>query len=111
MPGRLCDTQSEGCNHLIKTNKAALIQSAKDIEYIMGWETKNRAKVTQQQLFVALTPEQQAIAAIISKHQKIGVDELSLLAKLPMSKITSELLEMEFGGVVKTLPGKVYKLI
>jgi len=111
LPGRLCDTQSEGCNHLIKTNKAALIQSAKDIEYIMGWETKNRAKVTQQELFVALTPEQKTIAAIISKHQKIGIDELSLLAKLPMSKITSELLEMEFSGVVKTLPGKVYCLV
>ncbi len=111
LPGRLGDSQSEGCNNLIKTNKAALIQSAKDIEYIMGWETKKKAKVTQQQLFVELTQEQKTIASIISKQGKIGVDELSLQAKLPMSKVTTELLDMEFSGVVKTLPGKVYSLV
>jgi DNA processing protein len=110
LPGRLGDSQSEGCNNLIKTNKAALIQSVKDIEYIMGWEAKNKAKTTQQQLFVELTPEQKTIAAIISKKGKIGVDELSIQAKLPMNKITTELLDMEFSGVVKTLPGKVYSL-
>jgi len=38
VPGRLGDTYSEGCNNLIKTNRAALIQSADDIKYIMGWE-------------------------------------------------------------------------
>ncbi len=111
LPGRLGDSQSEGCNNLIKTNKAALIQSVKDLEYIMGWETKKKVKPTQQQLFVELTPEQKTIADIISKQGKIGVDELSLQAKLPMSKITTELLNMEFSGVVKTLPGKQYKLV
>jgi DNA processing protein len=111
LPGRLGDSQSEGCNHLIKTNKAALIQSVKDIEYIMCWETKNKAKAIQQQLFVALTPVQQAISEIIAQHQKIGIDELATLAKLPMNKITTELLEMEFSGVVKSLPGKLYCLV
>jgi predicted Rossmann fold nucleotide-binding protein DprA/Smf involved in DNA uptake len=51
------------------------------------------------------------IAAIISKQEKIGIDELSLQAKLPMSKTTATLLEMEFNGVVKALPGKLYKLV
>ena len=111
LPGRLGDSQSEGCNNLIKTNKAALIQSIKDIEYIMGWETKKAPKVTQHQLFVELTTEQKKIADIISKQGKIGVDELSIQAKLPMSKLTTELLDMEFSGVVKTLPGKVYSLV
>jgi DNA processing protein len=111
LPGRLGDSQSEGCNNLIKTNKAALIQSVKDIEYIMGWEVKKKTKPTQQQLFVELTPEQKIIADIITKQGKIGIDELSLQAKLPMNKITAELLDMEFSGVVKTLPGKVYSLV
>jgi DNA processing protein len=110
LPGRLTDSQSEGCNHLIKTNKAALIQSAKDIEYLMCWEAQKKNKGIQQQLFVELSPIQQAISAIIAKHQKISIDELAIQAKLPMSKITTELLDMEFSGVVKTLPGKVYQL-
>ncbi|PCJ27697.1 MAG: DNA-protecting protein DprA [Flavobacteriales bacterium] len=111
LPGRLSDGQSEGCNNLIKSHKAALIQSAKDIEYIMGWETKKKIKPNQPQLFIELTPEQKIIVNIISKQDKIGIDELSLQAKLPMSKTSSMLLEMEFSGVVKTLPGKIYKLV
>lgn len=110
LPGRLNDSQSEGCNNIIKNHKAALIQSVKDIEYIMGWEADKKDQKKQTQLFVELTPEQKIIADIISKQDKIGIDELSLQAKLPMSKTTAMLLEMEFDGVVKTLPGKQYKL-
>ena len=111
LPGRLNDSQSEGCNNLIKSHKAALIQSAKDIEYIMGWEATKKVKKNQTQLFVELTPEQKTIAAIISKQEKIGIDDLSLQAKIPMSKTAAMLLDMEFSGVVKTLPGKMYKLV
>ena len=31
---------SEGCNNLVKKNKAAIIASANDIIYIMAWEAK-----------------------------------------------------------------------
>ena len=62
LPGRLGDSQSEGCNNLIKTNKAALIQSVKDIEYIMGLETKKKSKPNQHQLFVELTVQSDMIS-------------------------------------------------
>ena len=39
---------SEGCNNLIKTNRSALIQSAKDLEYIMGWESFDKLKMTTE---------------------------------------------------------------
>ncbi len=111
LPGRLNDSQSEGCNNLIKINKAALIQSVKDIEYIMGWEAEKKVIQNQTQLFVELSSEEKTIVAILSKQEKIGIDELSLQAKIPMSKTTAMLLEMEFNGVVKMLPGKLYKLV
>ena len=38
LPGRINDSFSEGCNMLIKSNRAALIQSVADIKYIMGWD-------------------------------------------------------------------------
>ena len=34
VPGRLRDTYSQGCNHLIKIHKAALIESAEDIQVL-----------------------------------------------------------------------------
>jgi len=110
LPGRLNDSQSEGCNNLIKSHKAALIQSVKDIEYIMGWEAKKKVQKKQTQLFAELTPEQKVVTAILSKNDRIAIDELSLQAKLPMSKTASLLLELEFSGLVKSFPGKVYKL-
>ena len=51
-PGRVNDECSLGCNNLIKQNKAALIQSAADISYIMGWEQKTKNAPVQKQLFV-----------------------------------------------------------
>lgn len=110
LPGRLGDSQSEGCNNLIKSHKAALIQSAKDIEYVMGWERKKKAINTQTQLFVTLTPEQKILTNLLSAQDKIGIDELSLLAKMPMSQTTSLLLGLEFEGIIKSLPGKMYKM-
>ena len=111
LPGKLSDSQSEGCNWLIKTNKAALIQSAKDIEYIMGWKAEKTDKPKQTALFQILTIEQKIIIEVLTKNEVVAIDEIALQTKLPMSKATTLLLELEFSGIVKSLPGKLYKLI
>ncbi|MCO6499977.1 MAG: DNA-processing protein DprA [Vicingus serpentipes] len=111
LPGRLTDSQSEGCNNLIKNHKAALIQSVKDIEYIMGWEANKKEASPQTQLFVDLNEEEKIITHILSQQGKESIDNLALQAKLPMSKTATLLLNLEFNGVVKSLPGKLYKLI
>ena len=110
LPGRLSDSQSEGCNHLIKINKAALIQSVKDIEYLMGWEVEKKDFSNQQKLFVELSEEQKILTNVLAQKEKLPIDDIALQAKLPMSKTASLLLELEFNGVVKSLPGKMYKL-
>ncbi len=111
LPGRLNDAQSEGCNNLIKSNKAALIQSVKDIEYIMTWEAEKVTENKQQRLFVDLSDEEKMITQLLSQKEKLAIDDLSLQAQIPMSKTASLLLELEFNGVVKSLPGKLYKLV
>jgi len=111
VPGRITDTQSEGCNWLIKTNKAALIQSVKDLEYIMGWEVEKNELPKQHKLFISLNEEEKIITNLLTQQEKIAIDDLSLQAKLPMSKTASLLLGLEFNGVVKSLPGKMYKLV
>lgn len=112
VPGRPDDSQSVGCNRLIKQNKAALIESAKDIEYIMGWEKPDTSKQTNQaSLFVELNTEEQIIFDILKSGKSKALDDISLTAKLPMSKTASTLLSLEFKGVVKSLPGKVYQRV
>lgn len=110
-PGRPDDSQSVGCNRLIKQNKAALIESAKDIEYIMGWQKDSLQKspTKQAQLFVDLNAEEQSIFDCLSKSESKSLDDIALEAKTPISKTTSVLLNLEFKGIVRSLPGKLFQ--
>lgn len=111
LPGRITDSQSEGCNALIKQNKAHLLHSFKDLEYIMSWEAQTPKNNKQAQLFVELTAEEQLLFDLLKEQDKTTIDELALKAKFPMSKTASLLLEMEFNNLIKVLPGKMYKVI
>jgi DNA processing protein len=111
VPGRVGDTWSEGCNSLIKTNKAHLIQSAQDIAYIMGWQKANEVKPKiQRELFVELSVDEEKITNHLRMEDSMGFDDICLKTQLPSSKIASALLNLEFQGLVRVLPGKVYKL-
>ena len=108
-PGRIGDKVSEGCNQLIKTNRAALLESVKDLEYILGWET-NKPDGVQQKLFVQLTKEEQKLADLLKNDGSMFIDIISHKTKIPIQKVSSLLLNMEFSGVVRSLPGKMYEL-
>lgn len=114
VPGRVTDEYSKGCNHLIKINKAALLEKVEDIEYILAWEPDEdkKQKSIQRNLFVELNDEEKKIVEILkSSPDEIPIDSICLKAQLPTSKVSPILLELEFKGVLKTLPGKLYKLI
>jgi len=109
--GRANDTASRGCNKLIKTNKAALVESAEDIEYLLGWESKTDKPPIQQKLFVEVSNEEQKILDILKLENELPIDIICTRAEMPVSKISPLLLNLEFSGMVKSLPGKVYKMI
>ena len=108
VPGRTDDEMSQGCNLLIKTNRAALAESGKDICYIMGWDDKPVKKRQQQQLFVGLSDDEKILLDLIRESVEIGIDQLVIKSRLPSSKIAAALLNLEFEGIVKSLPGKQY---
>lgn len=111
-PGPVHAIYSSGCNYLIKSNQAALIESVEDLEYIMGWERGEKPdKATQKQLFVELSEQERLIYDLLQLRQRETLDNLSLGSGLPVSKTSTLLLEMEFKGVVKALPGKVYGVV
>jgi DNA processing protein len=110
VPGRVSDQYSEGCNNLIKYQKASMITSGKDVLRSMGWDdVADRKPQPQKKLLFNLTEDQERVVAVL-QQQTHTIDRLSVLAEMPMSKVATVLLELEFEGVVSTLPGKVYKL-
>lgn len=110
-PGRIYDNYSTGCNRLIKTNRAALIEDARDIEYLMGWQKTEPGKKQelQKELFVELTSDESALLKAIRESSGLTIDQLSLCCEMPVSKASASLLSLEFHGLVKCLPGKLYK--
>ncbi|MCD6180104.1 MAG: DNA-processing protein DprA [Bacteroidales bacterium] len=109
VPGRPDDKYSKGCNFLIRSNRAALVESAKDIRYLMGWDTSKKEKIIQRKLFVELKPEEELLMKIIREEKDPTIDLIALKAQMPMSKVSVTLLNMEFEGLLRCLPGKVFK--
>ncbi len=110
-PGRVNDTKSEGCNFLIKNNKAALITCAKDVLENMGWKKKNETNAKKQrELFIELTADEKIVVEILQSQEQIHIDELYFKSKLNSSAVAAALLMLEMQGIITSLPGKIYKL-
>lgn len=111
VPGRCSDEFSEGCNFLIKTNRAQLITRVEDLEYIMGWlDAKTAQPKKQQKLLLDLNPEDRKIVDIISSAGSISIDDLQSKMEMTQSKLAMALLNLEMQSVIISLPGKVYRM-
>jgi DNA processing protein len=109
-PGRINDPYSRGCNKLIRLNEAALIENKTDIEKAMNWDLKTQmVKTFQTTLFDTLTPDEEKLIDLLKGGDRF-VDEITIETQLPMSRVSSLLLELEFKGMVTSLPGKIYRL-
>lgn len=112
VPGRTTDTQSVGCNNLIKFQKAHLLSNPLDIPYMLNWDLETKEKPSiQKQLFVALEPDEQTIYKYLQTKSKETLDTIALDCQLPTYKVASLLLNMELKGMLRPLPGKLFEII
>ena len=109
-PGDVHRNASKGCNKLIREDKARLITSSSDLIREMNWGVKTPA-IAQRQLFVDLTEPEKRIVKILQKEQELSVDAIAYLAEVAVSSVSSQLLGLEFKGVVRCLPGRRFSLI
>ena len=112
-PGRVGDDFSEGCNFLIRNNKAALLTCAADLAYSLGWETTDSVKPTIEQfvLPIDLSTDERLIFDILQQHKNpIAIDDLTLKTNMTTSMLAMNLLNMEMQGYIKSLPGKTYSI-
>ncbi|MFK7808263.1 MAG: DNA-processing protein DprA [Saprospiraceae bacterium] len=107
-PGRNNDEFSEGCNLLIKSHKAALLDGAKDLAYVMRWESDAKTKEVQRSLFIELDKDEQELFTLIKANPKIAIDQMTMNLCKTSSEMAALLLKLEFKGLIKSLPGKRY---
>lgn len=111
-PGAVGAKASEGCNHLIRNNTAALITSAQDFLESMGWlSIAKRPQSVERQLFPNLTPEEQQIVALLQQSNDLQLNIISVKTNIPIGQLTALLFSLEMKGVVRPLAGGTYHLL
>lgn len=110
VPGRPTDSQSIGCNSLIKNQQAHVLTSAADLIYMLNWQLEDKVKPVQKQLFVELDEEEEQLFKFLQQNGKEQLDLIALNCSIPTFKAATLLLNMELKGVIRPLPGKLFEL-
>ena len=111
VPGRPDDQWSAGCNSLIRNNKAFLTECSDDIEYFLNWKPEKLKPVIQRTLFSELDDNEKVIYELLSKQGELTIDSICRTIDIPVYKLSSLLLQMEFKGLLKCSPGNLYRTV
>lgn len=107
-PGRVMDLYSQGCNYLIRTNRAHLMESVLNLRYVMRWDTEKKVE-KQTAFFREYTDEEKKIMDCFGDNAVIALDDIIVKTELSTTKIAALLLGLEFDGILMALPGKRYQ--
>ena len=120
VPGNLNNSQSEGCNQLIRDNKAAIFTSVHDMAEAIGWNSQNKEGDSSVNtlkesdnpnlVFDGFTQDEGQILSLLKRQGAMQLDELSWQSSMHLNKLATLLLNLEFQGIVKSFPGKKYGL-
>ena len=117
VPGRNIDTWSKGCNFLIRTGKAVLLQSAEDIRRELGYSERYQgnlfAQLSEEKgagIRFMPTPEQKILLDVLQKTNPVSVDLRQERSGKPVHEMLPVLLQLEMNGIIKSLPGNRYEL-
>ena len=111
-PGRVNDLHSKGCNALIRQNKAGLITSASDLISALCWDIKETASSlpVQTELFFGEDERTAPVITVLRERGEMHIDQLAVALNLPVRELSSLLFELEMNGLIRTLPGNIYRL-
>jgi len=110
LPGNVGARLSEGTNLLIQKSEAELITSAEDV--INELEIKLKPvlgkNIPKQQVDLSLFEEK---LINVLNSEPLQIDKIASLANMTTSECLVNLLSLEFKGLVKQLPGKMFALL
>lgn len=104
VPGNLNSLSSEGCNQLIKSNLAILLQ---DFEQITE-ELKPKAYYVEKIIKHKLSNEEEMVLSFILDNQPVHADRIASFLKYSPSKLYAFLTQMELDLLIIKKPGNYY---
>ncbi len=112
IPGDLNSTYSEGCNNLIRQLKAGIYTSFKDIIEALNWDLEEEQTKVNENLYEGLSEQELKVVEVLKTNDRqMHLDQLSWQTQIPLGQMAGILLNLEFAGILKPLPGKEYRLI
>jgi len=110
VPGNLGIKQSEGTNLLIQKGEAKLVCSAEDILVELELKLKPVLGKNVPKDNVELNLFEEKIIASLN-NEPLQIDKIASTTNLSTSDCLVHLLSLEFKGLVKQLPGKMFALL
>lgn len=113
VPGRVDDTCSEGCNDLIKQNKAQLIDCAEDLITAMQWQKQDKQPIqtAMVELMHDLSDIQQQLIVLLREAEEgLHINQMVLETQLAYNIVSSELIMLELQDIVKSMPGGMWRI-
>ncbi len=114
VPGDLGNTHSKGCNKLISLQKANIYSSISDLEYLLNWDKHGDAAQKSKPLLDIDKydgNDRKVLEVLLGFKSGLKLDEICWKSSVPINMASAILLNLEFDGLVKVLPGNVFKLI
>jgi DNA processing protein len=111
VPGMIGEPHSEGCNLLIRDNKASIFTSVGDMALALGWGGGEKPAVSLPLSFDGFTQDEGQVLALLKQQGIVQIDELAWHSGIHLNRLAALLLNLEFQGMVRSLPGKKYALI
>lgn len=114
VPGAIDSTFSEGTNMLIKRNKAQIFTGVRDIIEQLNWDIENpnaRASNIEKDIdWSRFSDDESKVIKLLLDKTEMQIDNLSFESGVPLNRLASLLLNLEFQDLVKALPGKKFRL-
>lgn len=110
VPGRVGDRCSEGANGLIRSNAAAMVCSGADIAAVLGWKAvPAEGAATQPTLFDVRTEGERRVLDALDADRPMLPEEVAERSGIALNELPELLLTLEFAGLVRALPGRLYR--
>ena len=117
-PGRNDMPYSKGCNFLIKTQMAQLLETAGDLraETAWTWGEPAKPKAAKPTPRTSAPPAhlddtQRVLLKIIQRENPADIELLAAETGRPLPDLLNDLLALELAGCIRTVPGNRYEAV
>lgn len=108
VPGSIMEKRTAGPHKLIREGRAKLIQNVDDVLEELGPQVRHLLKRERvREVTIELTLFERKIFDVLT-HEPIHIDALAELAETSTADALVNLLSLEFKGLVRQLPGKMF---